>query len=343
MTDPTIESKIIGFRNKGTNEVFKDASSMVLDAQKRYKELMDLTYCDIECVVKEPDESCWLILDECGNWNYFPDDQYEIIFAEKPTLNTNSMYLITAEERDEILNSLPPEKVVEILDRVRSRKVPENGGAQAAIERERWYHRLNGILKTAKFYDQVDTMLQEVVKEMEEESASSQSEQEPDYAEQCKSCERETCYFNPKRGVKEKGLGLDSISIPVFIDRFGCAKRIPQQQISTFTLPKDTTNLECINEGLKGLSDYFNAALEGEESKAALRRMWDQQIGILFVLLKKEFSHVTKTDLLNKLEKEMKLCYNDNPNPTLPIEQGEHQCTSFWLTRIAEIKKQEQK
>ena len=36
--------------------------------------------------------------------------------------------------------------------------------------RERWHNRLNGILKTAKFFDQVDTMLQEVVREMEEES-----------------------------------------------------------------------------------------------------------------------------------------------------------------------------
>lgn len=38
-------------------------------------------------------------------------------------------------------------------------------------ERDHWKNRLDGILKTAKFYDQVDEMLQEVVKEMEEESA----------------------------------------------------------------------------------------------------------------------------------------------------------------------------
>ncbi len=62
--------------------------------------------------------------------------------------------------------------------------------------------------------------------------------------------------------------------------------RGPVQQAPAITLPKDTTNLECIDEGLKGLSDYFNAALEGEESKRALRRMWDQQMGILFALLK---------------------------------------------------------
>lgn len=58
------------------------------------------------------------------------------------------------------------------------------------------------------------------------------------------------------------------------------------QQAPAITLPKDMTTLECIDEGLKGLSDYFNAAVEGGESKAALRRMWDQQMGIVFALLK---------------------------------------------------------
>lgn len=62
--------------------------------------------------------------------------------------------------------------------------------------------------------------------------------------------------------------------------------RGPVQQAPAITPPKDMTNIRCIDEGLKGLSDYFNAALEGDESKAALRRMWDQQMGVLFVLLK---------------------------------------------------------
>lgn len=53
-----------------------------------------------------------------------------------------------------------------------------------------------------------------------------------------------------------------------------------------FKLPKDTTNDECIKEGLSGLTDCFEAALGGEENKAALRRMWDQQMGVLNILLK---------------------------------------------------------
>lgn len=60
------------------------------------------------------------------------------------------------------------------------------------------------------------------------------------------------------------------------------------QQITVpkFTLPRDMTTDECIQEGLSGLTDYFEAALEGQESKAALRRMWDQQMRIINTLLK---------------------------------------------------------
>ena len=75
-----------------------------------------------------------------------------------------------------------------------------------------------------------------------------------------------------------------------WIREHGCASHSARgpvtAQAPAITLPKDMTNLECIDEGLKGLSDYFNAALEGGESKAALRRMWDQQMGILAALLK---------------------------------------------------------
>lgn len=55
---------------------------------------------------------------------------------------------------------------------------------------------------------------------------------------------------------------------------------------TAFKLPRDMTTDECIREGLSGLTDYFEAALSGEESKAALRRMWDQQMGIINALLK---------------------------------------------------------
>jgi len=80
-----IEQKPSSFRNKGTKEIFKDAGSMVLDAQKRYGICLNLVYCDIECVVKDLDGDCWYILDECSNWDYFPHNEYEIIFTGEPT------------------------------------------------------------------------------------------------------------------------------------------------------------------------------------------------------------------------------------------------------------------
>lgn len=68
------------YLNKGTNEMFSDIGDMVLDAQKRYAILQKLVYCDIECVIKNPDSPGeYYILDECGNWEYFPSNYYEII------------------------------------------------------------------------------------------------------------------------------------------------------------------------------------------------------------------------------------------------------------------------
>lgn len=79
------------YRNKGTNEVFQDLEDMVLDAQKRYKRCMGLTYCDIEGLLENAGD--YYILDECGNWEYFPTDLYEIIpvqnTAPKDTKNQN--------------------------------------------------------------------------------------------------------------------------------------------------------------------------------------------------------------------------------------------------------------
>ncbi len=37
----------------------------------------------------------------------------------------------------------------------------------------------------------------------------------------------------------------------------------------------------CNEDDLGCLNDYFMAALQGEESKAALQRLWDQQMGII--------------------------------------------------------------
>jgi hypothetical protein len=68
------------YRNKGTNEIFTDIGEMVLDAQKRYKILNNLVYCDIECVIQDPETpSEYFILDECGNWAYFPSKCYEVL------------------------------------------------------------------------------------------------------------------------------------------------------------------------------------------------------------------------------------------------------------------------
>ena len=51
-------------RNKETGEVFTDTGSFVLDAQKRYKRMDNLVYCDIECTIKDPeDESQYYVLD----------------------------------------------------------------------------------------------------------------------------------------------------------------------------------------------------------------------------------------------------------------------------------------
>lgn len=69
-------------RNKGTGEIFTSLSSFALDAQKRYALMDNLVYCDVECMLKDPDptdETSYYVLDECGNWAYFPSDLYEVI------------------------------------------------------------------------------------------------------------------------------------------------------------------------------------------------------------------------------------------------------------------------
>ncbi len=60
----------------------------------------------------------------------------------------------------------------------------------------------------------------------------------------------------------------------------------PHTPAPPFALPKDMTNAECIIEGLDALTDYFNAAIDGGETKAALQRMWKTQMGVLLQLVK---------------------------------------------------------
>lgn len=68
--------------NKGTNEVFTDFGDFVLDAQKRYKLMDNLVYCDIECMLGDPESKGeYYILDECGNWAYFPSEYYEVMVS----------------------------------------------------------------------------------------------------------------------------------------------------------------------------------------------------------------------------------------------------------------------
>lgn len=50
-----------------------------------------------------------------------------------------------------------------------------------------------------------------------------------DYADHCKSCKRTGCWFNPEMGTREQGLPLNSISVTTFIDRFGCAKQLREE------------------------------------------------------------------------------------------------------------------
>lgn len=65
--------------NKGTNEVFDNLQDFVLDAQKRYDFCKDLIYCDMECALRHPEDGTIYLLDECGNWNYFPSDHYDFV------------------------------------------------------------------------------------------------------------------------------------------------------------------------------------------------------------------------------------------------------------------------
>lgn len=43
----------------------------------------------------------------------------------------------------------------------------------------------------------------------------------------------------------------------------------------------DQSNYICNDDDLNSLTDYFTAALAGEESKSRLQQMWEQEIGII--------------------------------------------------------------
>ena len=44
---------------------------------------------------------------------------------------------------------------------------------------------------------------------------------------------------------------------------------------------EERSNYLCTDDDLNSLTDYFNAALTGEESKSRLQQMWEQEIGII--------------------------------------------------------------
>ena len=46
-------------------------------------------------------------------------------------------------------------------------------------------------------------------------------------------------------------------------------------------MTNDQPNYLCNDDDLNSLTDYFTAALAGEESKSRLRQMWEQEIGII--------------------------------------------------------------
>lgn len=87
--------------------------------------------------------------------------------------------------------------------------------------------------------------------------------------------------------TRASGLGCNFKGANVLMDEVIARGPVVQQE-PIITLPQDTTNLECIKEGLSALSDYFNAAIRGDENKKALERMWNLQMDILSVLLKNE-------------------------------------------------------
>jgi len=76
------------------------------------------------------------------------------------------------------------------------------------------------------------------------------------------------------------------------IEMVGCASfNLIGSQIRSRQAPalQDRQN---IHESLSALTDYFNAALIGDENEAALKRMWDLQMGVLYALLE----HLYRTE-----------------------------------------------
>ena len=103
---PAKQPHPLRYRNKGTEEVFTDIGEMVLDAQKRYKILNDLVYCDIECVIQDPESpEEYFILDECGNWAYFPSKCYEVINDSSVNISDKVLDELEKIMREEEINS----------------------------------------------------------------------------------------------------------------------------------------------------------------------------------------------------------------------------------------------
>jgi hypothetical protein len=74
---------------------------------------------------------------------------------------------------------------------------------------------------------------------------------------QCKTCERVGCYFNPEIGTKEHGLDIDHpITIPCFIERFGCASHSPLHHNQTPTTEEKIQEIYNKADELSNLSGF---------------------------------------------------------------------------------------
>lgn len=83
----------------------------------------------------------------------------------------------------------------------------------------------------------------------------------------------------------------------------------------------------CKWEDVSCLADYFRAALRGDESKASLRRLWDQQVGIIH---SRPAPQPPASPALAELL--MKWCDDDKPVTDVMITRS----NTWWYRRFKE-------
>jgi len=90
--------------------------------------------------------------------------------------------------------------------------------------------------------------------------------------------------INRARFIKDakSSLILRENILKLFIALLKSYEKISKNKRSD-NMTDDQPNYLCNDDDLNSLTDYFNAALAGEESKSRLRQMWEQEIGIIKV------------------------------------------------------------